>query len=142
MSQAASVVDEGDLVWTGADGNNYTYGKSPKKKCTRCPATFDWDGSEFKTMCKRCYGYAVRKCVGCKVANLKINAPLYQTLCTTCFIEKKQRTHKMCPRCPPDRQTHLRCPIGKDCCPECETRGIVMPPPNCDIVPLERSPSK
>jgi hypothetical protein len=134
MASEVKAADLESVSWEGADGQCYTYGKAPKRQCAKCPETFDWDGSKYKSLCKRCYVLNVRKCVKCKTANLKINAPLYQTMCTDCFIEKKHKTHVPCPRCPPERRNHLRCPIGKECCPECETRGVsalpqVLPAP-------------
>jgi hypothetical protein len=120
MSEAKSLIVDG--AWTGADGCTYTYGKVPKRKCVTCRAEYDWDGNKYKTRCKPCYVKVVRVCTACKQNNLKADAPSYQNVCTDCWLAKKSRTHKTCPTCPPDRANHLRCPMGKDQCPECEVR--------------------
>jgi hypothetical protein len=111
-----------DGQWTGGDGCTYTYGKVVKKPCAACRKDFEWDGNKYKTKCKPCFVKTVRVCTACKKKNLKADAPSYQMICTTCWLAQKALTHKVCPRCPPDRATHLRCLLDKEMCSECELR--------------------
>ena len=74
--------------WIGADGNFYTYSAPVKKICATCRQPFDWDGSEFKNNCTECYRKLVRKCLVCKVNNLKLGAPKWQTSCVECYLKK------------------------------------------------------
>ncbi len=132
MSEVRSFVDEG--VWAGADGVVYTYGKAQEKSCKSCRKTFPWDGNKYKNHCVPCYKKIVRTCSACKVNKLKADAPAYQHVCTSCWLTEKAKRFKACPRCPPSRATHLRCPLDAECCPECAIRCQPLPP----IVGLSR----
>lgn len=83
---------------------------------------FAWDGSEYKTVCMDCYKLLVRKCVQCKVSNLPIGAPKWQTTCLDCYLEKKRARYDTCPTCPPAYAKYLRRPVNEPCCKECKLR--------------------
>lgn len=129
------------VSWVGADGRNYSYGKALKRTCANrvCAKSFEWDGNEYKTHCVDCYLKLARTCVACKRNKLKLNAPFFQKVCTTCFVLAKQQSYKVCPTCPPHRASHLRCPLNKEQCKECEVRlAPVSPvPEDCPIVQEE-----
>ncbi len=130
MSDAKMEPAAGDAVlWNGSDGGVYTYGKALDRTCVRCRKSFPWDGQKFKTHCPGCYGKHVRKCQNAECTNnLAIEAPPYQRVCTSCWLTAKAKKYKQCPRCPPERATHLRCPLDKECCAECEVRAVPMIP--------------
>lgn len=125
------VVGADSMTWMGYDGNVYSYTLAPPQRvCTNCRLKFEWDGSEFKTLCLPCYGANARKCLKCKINNLKIGAPSWQVLCTDCYIAKKGTTFGTCPTCPPERATHLRRPLNAATCPECNVRLLKAPRAN------------
>ena len=111
-------------VWQGADGVGYRYGPSPVRTCKEptCRKNFNWDGSDYKVYCPECFQKKVRKCIGCKINNLAVDAPSWSTLCTDCFVKRKSVTHGTCPTCPPSRAHHMRRPLAKAHCAECEQR--------------------
>ncbi len=127
MSDAKSLIVDGS--WTGGDGIVYTYGKVQKRRCRDCRNDFDWDGTPFKTRCTKCYGKIARKCETCKTNNVRADAAKGIVDCTSCWLRKREETHKVCPRCPPERSQHLRCPFNKVCCSDCESRAIQVSPP-------------
>lgn len=135
MSEGKSFVVDG--VWSGSDGATYTYGKAPLRKCVTCRGDYEWDGNIYKTRCKPCYIRLVRVCASCKMNNLKADAPHYQKVCTDCWLAKRAKHFGTCPRCPPERAQHLRRPLSKACCSECEVR-CEQPVPLGSIVPLAR----
>lgn len=111
-------------TWTDADGGRCSYGPVTKRVCTKCRESFDWDGTEYKRVCRDCFKKNVRTCVACKVNNLKIDAKAYEKVCTSCFLAKKALTYGTCPTCPPSRSKHLRRPLDKDVCNECALRLV------------------
>ena len=129
MSDVKNVPEE-VVTWTGGDGRAYTYGKALKRNCASrlCGKPFDWDGNDYKTHCVNCYLKLAKKCTKCGVNNIKIGAPVYQKVCTACFVAVKALSYKTCPTCPPSRANHLRCPLDKDQCKECELRLAPVDP--------------
>lgn len=115
--------------WMAADGNMYSYGKVVKRRCVACPESFDWDGVPYKNHCFKCYTKKVRKCGVCHVNNLKIDAKPTDMACTSCWLASRAKTHKTCPTCPPHLAHHLRCPLNKDCCAQCEARLVSVEKP-------------
>jgi hypothetical protein len=125
MAYVDRVLADNEMTeWVGADGELCSYGPMKKRACNRCRKMFDWDGNDYKKACPECYKKNVRKCAACKVNNLRLDAKPFETVCVACFTAKKSQTHGTCPTCPPARANHLRRPLEKDRCVECESRLV------------------
>src|SRR5204863_4717700 len=54
--------------------------------------------------------------------NISLKASPNSKQCVECYRNRKGKTHKQCPLCPPERAHHLRCPIGQAACSDCLLR--------------------
>ena len=126
-SQPPPVVYEYGQSWVAGDGGVYAYAPPMTRVCTKCRINFQWDGSEFKTLCLSCYSADVRKCNTCKSNNLRIGAPSWQTDCIECYLKKKKAKFGTCPKCPPEKAQLLSRPLDKPTCMECAHRLVFLP---------------
>jgi len=95
------------------------------RECTECREMSVPKAAEpWRKICSRCYVTTTRDCSQCP-KKLKPGAPKYQTLCHTCWTDKRKLTHAVCTACPEERKTHLRRLKSKPFCDECmETLSI------------------
>lgn len=97
------------------------------KKCSNqaCQNVFADFGDQYKTLCMECYKIRVRKCQSCSVNNLRVDAPAWVKVCTSCFIENKQKKgYGTCPMCPPERMHHHRRPMNQPYCNDCAQKVV------------------
>lgn len=90
-------------------------------KCAGCQGVLIVEPTEvkWKTLCDDCYeAHPHRKCQNCD-RNLSLKSKKWTKLCTSCFLDKRQRTHAICPLCPPEFAKQLRRKINSPACKEC-----------------------
>ena len=88
------------------------------RKCVRCKNRFEWDGSPYKKHCLDCYKAVVRSCNECG-GGIRLDAQKWVKICTTCWQEKRAKTHTTCPTCPEEKSSHLRRRWSQPACDDC-----------------------
>jgi hypothetical protein len=100
--------------------NRYQPYQIPSRDCTHCGKKFPWYGQENVTLCTDCFKLQARKCEKCHLASLPVGAPAWRKVCGGCYKDYKQsKGYLPCPRCPPERATHLRRAPNEPCCRMC-----------------------
>jgi len=91
---------------------------APRRNCKSCdePSILDSEPA-WRTLCGPCFAdkSLYRECADCGETNIKPGVADYVKQCGQCWLVKRRKTHKDCPKC----GAHLRCRLSSKHCRDC-----------------------
>ena len=102
----------------------HVWESTPKRPCKLCDELeIALDAPIWKTVCSTCFYDRAKLCVDCN-KNISPDKPKYQTRCHQCYITRRKKTHTTCPKCPPAKSQYLTMRKGKTACDTCAKSAI------------------